>query len=119
MKPVVGSSLAIILTISLSSCAVASISNDGGTPTSLNTEKVVEEGTGGALVAISSDNVSAAGYNVSSKVMTVQFKSGAIYEYLGVPLNLWEDFLAAQPNPWSEIGNPRLAQGGFAYKRIR
>jgi len=75
-------------------------------------------GTNGALIEIISDNLSAAGYEANSMVMTVQFKSGAIYEYYAVPADLWLSFVAAQPHPWSQVGYPRLVKGGIAYKRI-
>jgi hypothetical protein len=85
-----------------------------------NTEVVAETevGTGGQLISIASDNVAAAGYNSSSQVMTVQFKNGVRYEYYQVPAELWEAFIAAQPHPWSQVGYPRIVQGGFAYKRV-
>jgi len=76
-------------------------------------------GTGGQLIAIDSDNVQAAGFDASSSIMTVQFNNGYAYEYYGVSLELWDAFLAAQPNPWSQVGYPRLVQSGVPYKRIR
>ena len=75
-------------------------------------------GTNGQLISIQSDNVRAAGYDESSMVMTVQFDNGALYEYYGVPADLWTSFVAAQPHPWSQVGYPRLVQGGIPYKRI-
>jgi hypothetical protein len=77
-----------------------------------------ELGTGGQLISIQSDNVRAAGYNATSLVMTVQFENGAVYEYYGVPSDLWTAFLSAQPHPWSQIGYPRLVQGGIPNKRV-
>lgn len=82
-------------------------------------EKRTHQGTGGALISISSDNVSAAGYDFVSSVMTVRFRNGAQYEYYGVGLELWEKFLLAQPDPWREVGYPRLVLGGVPYRRIR
>ena len=79
-----------------------------------NSESRVETG----LIAISSDNVSAAGYSESRSIMTVQFENGAMYEYYNVPLELWESFLAAQPHPWSQVGYPRLVGEGYPYQRI-
>jgi hypothetical protein len=76
-------------------------------------------GTNGQLISIQSDNVAAAGYDVNTSVMIVQFRNGALYEYYGVPLDLWDAFIAAQPNPWSQVGYPRLVQAGIPYKRIR
>lgn len=75
-------------------------------------------GTGGELIAIQSDNVEAAGYDDATSTMTVLFDSGGLYEYYDVPPQLWEDFVAAQPHPWSAVGYPRLDQGGVAYQRI-
>ena len=60
----------------------------------------------------------AAGYDAASKVMTVQFDNGSLYEYYGVPADLWTAFVAAQPHPWSQVGYPRLVQGGVPYKKI-
>jgi hypothetical protein len=76
-------------------------------------------GTNGALIRIISDNVSAAGYEANSMVMSVQFDSGALYEYYGVPADIWTSFVAAQPHPWSQVGYPRLVRGAIPYKRIR
>ena len=75
-------------------------------------------GTNGQLIPIQSDNVQAAGYDSESMIMTVQFINGALYEYYGVTADLWTSFVAAQPHPWSQVGYPRLVQGGIPYKRI-
>ena len=75
-------------------------------------------GTEGQLIPIQSDNVRAAGYDVETQVMTVQFKNGYLYEYYGVSADVWTSFIAAQPNPWSQVGYPRLVQSGIPYKRI-
>jgi hypothetical protein len=76
-------------------------------------------GTEGKLIAIKSDNVAAAGFDVNSKIMTVRFNSGHTYEYYGISAELWNSFIAAQPHPWSQVGYPRLVQAGVPYKRIR
>jgi hypothetical protein len=73
----------------------------------------------GALIPIDSNNVQAAGYNENTKTMTVQFKNGYAYEYYGISAELWISFIAAQPDPWSQVGYPRLVQAGVPYKRIR
>lgn len=75
-------------------------------------------GTGGQLISIQSDNVRAAGYDASSMTMTVKFKNGQTYDYYGIPLELWDSFVAAQPNPWGLVGYPRLVQAKVTYKRI-
>lgn len=87
-------------------------------PSASVTEAPISSGTNGELISIQSDNVSAAGYDEFSMVMTVRFKNGALYEYYQVPLSLWKSFLEAQPNPWSQIGYPQLVNGGYSYRRI-
>jgi hypothetical protein len=90
-------------------------SSSSGTEQSQIPESV---GTDGHLISIQSDNVRAAGYDEASMVMTVQFDNGALYEYYGVPSDIWTSFVAAQPHPWSQVGYPRLVQGGVLYKRV-
>jgi hypothetical protein len=90
-------------------------SSSSGTEQSQAPESV---GTNGQLISIQSDNVRAAGYDEASMVMTVQFDNGALYEYYSVPAELWTSFVAAQPHPWSQVGYPRLVQGGIPYKRV-
>lgn len=75
-------------------------------------------GTNGELIPISSSNVIAAGFDANLLVMTVKFNNGAVYEYYDVPISLWEEFVAAQPHPWSQVGYPRLVQAGVANQRI-
>jgi hypothetical protein len=104
------------LLIGLTACSAqsqtsSSLSSDGIS----SPEKI---GTNGQLIPIQSGNVQAAGYDSNSMIMTVQFLNGALYEYYGVTADLWTSFVAAQPHPWSQVGYPRLVQGGIPYKRI-
>ena len=102
----------------LTSCSTEKESSDFS-PTSKSLEsKSYTSGTNGVLISISSSNVAAAGYDFASSVMKVQFLNGALYEYYEVPLELWESFLSAQPNPWSSVGYPRLVGEGYKYRRI-
>ena len=106
----------LVLVTGLTGCgnpagdSVANLSNGNSSTQQL--------GTNGQLISIQSDNVRAAGYDDASFTMSVQFKNGALYEYYGVPAELWTSFIAAQPHPWSQVGYPRLVQGGIPYKRI-
>jgi hypothetical protein len=98
----------------LAGCGQATESSFSGLP-----EKQIVVGTGGQLISIQSDNVRAAGYDSDLMIMTVQFNNGHIYEYYGIPGELWNSFVSAQPNPWSLVGYPRLVQAAVPYKRIR
>ena len=105
--------------IVLTACGSLPTLNGEATSTEIEqSEQGLTVGTNGELIYIQSDNVSAAGYDEVSMVMTVQFDRGAIYEYYGVPAELWTSFVAAQPHPWSQVGYPRLVQGAIPYKRI-
>jgi len=59
------------------------------------------------MVPIKSTNIKKASYNEETEVLTVQFKTGKRYEYLDVPPNLWDKFMAAK------------SQGSFFHKEIR
>ena len=107
--------LFFLMAILLTGCGFQSGNLNADTKVSATSQSV---GTNGTLIPIQSDNVRAAGYDETSMVMTVQFDNGAVYEYFGVPADLWTSFVAAQPHPWSQVGYPRLVQGGIPYKRI-
>lgn len=94
-------------------------SGEAESPQSSPTNVELAVGTNGQLISIQSDNVQAAGFDANSLTMTVQFNNGYTYEYYGVSAELWNSFIAAQPDPWSLVGYPRLVQAGVPYKRIR
>ena len=105
-----------VLLVGLTGCGSQTGQSDAiASSTSVESQQI---GTDGQLIPIQSDNVRAAGYDETSMVMTVQFDNGALYEYYGVPADLWTSFVGAQPHPWSQVGYPRLVQGGIPYKRI-
>jgi hypothetical protein len=102
--------------------SVALLAGCGASSEGSSSQQVEEQivvGTNGQLISIDSDNVRAAGYDANSMTMTVQFNNGYTYEYYGISAELWNSFIAAQPNPWSQVGYPRLVQAGVPYKRIR
>ena len=110
LRPIVG----VMLLVLVSGCGSAADSSS-----TLQPESKTIVGTNGLLIPIQSDNVQAAGYDATAMIMTVQFDNGYTYEYYGIPAELWNSFVAAQPHPWSQVGYPRLVQAGVAYKRIR
>ena len=109
----------ILLAISLTGCAINDDNLEPSTETTDNSSDLESLGTNGLLISIVSDNVNAAGYDSDLQVMSIQFDNGALYEYFGVPYEVWRDFIAAQPHPWSQVGYPRLVQAGIPYKRVR
>jgi hypothetical protein len=107
----------VIFLVSLTSCSDVDevVTTAGGESSS----EAPSNSTQGALIEIDSNNVQAAGYDENTMTMTVQFKNGYAYEYYGIPAELWNSFIAAQPDPWSQVGYPSLVQAGVPYKRIR
>lgn len=123
MRPLTRAVLAVALVgLVNTGCASTNAAQTGSTgqseaaPASVSDSRAV--GTEGELIPIDSDNVAMAGYNDSTRVMTVLFHSARLYEYYDVPPQLWESFVAAQPDPWSLVGYPQLVQGGYAYQEI-
>jgi hypothetical protein len=57
-----------------------------------------------ALQPVRSDAIRAAGYDARLRVLAVQYESGAVYEYLEVEPELFDELLQAQPHPWSQVG---------------
>jgi len=106
----------LLLLLSLGLISGCGNSSEPESSPQVEVQKVV--GTSGQLISIESDSVRAAGYNASALTMTVQFNNGYTYEYYGVQPELWNSFIAAQPHPWSQVGYPRLVEGGVPYKRI-
>lgn len=113
-------SLLLILTLfTFSACGSSTASKVEPPPNvSEQVEPVENVGTSGRLIFIESDNVNMAGYDAASKVLTIQFDSGALYEYYDIPTEFWVSFLAAQPHPWSQVGYPQLVLGEVPYRRI-
>jgi KTSC domain len=113
-------SLCVKMTLSVL-LSVILLTGCGGVDTQIQSpQEVAQEivGTNGQLIPIQSDNVQAAGYDANSMIMTVQFENGYTYEYYGIPAEIWNSFVTAQPHPWSQVGYPRLVKGGYQYKKI-
>jgi hypothetical protein len=54
------------------------------------------------MTPVTSDTVHSVGYDYSTQVLRVLFKSGRTYEYYGVPGHLYE--LMLLPHPWRRVG---------------
>jgi len=44
---------------------------------------------------IDSSAISSAGYDAGSRTLEVEFRSGAVYDYFGVPPRVWKSLLTA------------------------
>lgn len=65
------------------------------------------------LIPVTSDNVTAVGYEPTSRTLRVAFRSGGTYDYLGVDPQVFESFLL--PHPWRRLGR---AVKMHAYRKV-
>ncbi|PFG29719.1 KTSC domain-containing protein [Paramicrobacterium agarici] len=56
------------------------------------------------LEPIESDALDAVAYDPGTRTLLVQFESGGLYAYDDVDQQLVDDMYAAQPHPWSVVG---------------
>ena len=105
----------LLLTITLCACSVlGDIASTSSQSSGINSVAVSID-TGGKLVAMQSENVLKAGYDLSSQKMIVHFRNGSEYWYQPVPPSVWTEFYLAQPHPWSKVGYPKLVVAGVPY----
>jgi len=65
---------------------------------------------------VASSNLKSVGYDPDEKILEVEFNSGAIYQYEGVPQSTYQDLLDAD-----SVGayfNQNVKFAGYSYKRI-
>lgn len=65
---------------------------------------------------IRSDALITAGYDPETRRLAVEYEAGGVYEYDDVDPELYDELLAAQPHPWSVVGE-RVKQ--HRYRQIR
>ena len=46
-------------------------------------------------IPVESSNLSALGYNISTSTLEIEFNDGSVYQYSDVPLNVYEELMAA------------------------
>lgn len=65
--------------------------------------------------AVKSSNVEAVGFDPASRILEVQFKGGAVYQYLDVPAEEHRKLMAAE-----SIGSylHQSIKGRFAFRKI-
>jgi hypothetical protein len=65
---------------------------------------------------VSSSNITSIGYDATQEVLEVEFRDGAIYQYLGVPEMLYKGLMAASSH--GTYLDTHIKKGGFKYKRV-
>lgn len=67
-------------------------------------------------IAVSSSNVASVGYDQYSNTLEIEFHSGGVYQYSGVPQNIYTNLVNA-----SSVGSylAHHVKGVYSYRRIR
>ena len=65
------------------------------------------------MIPVVSDNVREVGYEARTHMLRVRFRSGGLYDYYGVNVALYEQFMF--PHPWRRVG--RLVKG-HGFRRV-
>ncbi len=63
-----------------------------------------------------SSNLKSVGYNANAKILEIEFHNGSVYQYYGVPLNVYEGLMKASSHGKFFHAHIRNA---YNYKRIR
>jgi KTSC domain-containing protein len=66
-------------------------------------------------VGVSSETIASVGYDSDSSTLEIEFVSGAIYQYYGVPHTVYEELMGAESHGRYFVGNIR---NDFRYMRL-
>jgi len=65
---------------------------------------------------VSSSNLASVGYDPNRGVLEVEFLSGSVYQYFGVPESLYQGLMSASSH--GSYFDAHIKKGGFTYQRI-
>ena len=65
---------------------------------------------------VDSSNLASVGYDIKSAILEVEFHSGGVYQYFGVPLFVYQGLLNAASK--GKYLNQVVKRGGYQYSRI-
>lgn len=93
--------LALVATVVLPSCG----------PSKVTRTREVRQ------IPVSSTAIRSVGYDESQKVLTIEFPSGAVYEYHGVPADIHRDLMQAESH--GRYFHRHIRNAGYPTNRIR
>jgi hypothetical protein len=68
-------------------------------------------------IPVESSNLASVGYDPESAVLEVEFKSGGIYEYSGVPQSVYDGLINAESK--GKYFHQYIKNTGYPYSKIR
>lgn len=67
-------------------------------------------------VQVSSSSLASVGYDAAKQILEVEFNTGTIYQYVGVPVAVYEELMAASSHGTYFAHN--IKNAGYLYHRI-
>jgi hypothetical protein len=67
-------------------------------------------------IAVSSTELASVGYDESNSVMEVEFQQGGVYQYFGVPADVYAGLMAASSK--GTYFNQIVKKGGYPYSKV-
>ena len=68
-------------------------------------------------IPVESSNLSSVGYDSASSVLEIEFKSGGIYQYSGVPQNVYDGLMNAVSK--GKYFHQYIEHSGYPYLKVR
>lgn len=66
---------------------------------------------------VDSTNLASVGYSTETATLEVEFRSGAIYQYSGVPLEVYEGLMQASSK--GQYFNAQIRSAGYPFSRVQ
>ncbi|MGI6668961.1 MAG: KTSC domain-containing protein [Acetivibrionales bacterium] len=67
-------------------------------------------------IPVSSSNIASIGYDEATSTLEVEFLSGRIYHYYGIPKYLYDEFINAESK--GKYLNEYIKKAGFPYAQV-
>jgi hypothetical protein len=67
-------------------------------------------------VSVSSSNLSSVGYDRDAQILEIEFLHGGIYQYLNVPLSVYEELMAASSH--GSYFDKNVKKVGYSYRKV-
>lgn len=65
---------------------------------------------------VSSSNIASIGYDPDNLILEIEFLSGTVYQYYGVPQNIYDGLMAADSH--GKFLDVYIKKGGYRYTQI-
>jgi hypothetical protein len=65
---------------------------------------------------VSSSNLASVGYDASTQVLEVEFNDRSIYQYFGVPSEVYEGLMSASSH--GQYLDRVIKKGGYSYRQV-